>query len=34
VRRRAQRRLLRPEEAGRIEKRIRELFPDADVTEK
>ena len=31
VRRRAQRRLLRPEEIGRIEKRIRELYPDADI---
>jgi hypothetical protein len=30
VRRRAARRLLRPEEPGRVEKRIRELFPDAE----
>ena len=34
VRRRVQRRLLRPEEIGRIEKRIRELFPDADISPK
>ncbi|HKQ38069.1 MAG TPA: hypothetical protein VJ063_08335 [Verrucomicrobiae bacterium] len=33
VRRRVQRRLLRPEEIGRIEKRIRELFPEADINE-
>lgn len=31
VRRRAQRRLLRPQEIGRIEQRIRELFPEADL---
>ena len=31
VRRRAARRLLRPEEIGRVEKKIRELFPDAEV---
>jgi len=31
VRRRAQRRLLRPEEILRVEKRIRELFPEADI---
>jgi len=31
VRRRVQRRLLRPEEIGRIKKRIRELFPEADI---
>jgi hypothetical protein len=30
VRRRVARRLLRPEEPGRIEKRIRELFPEAE----
>ena len=29
VRRRVARRLLRPEEVGRVEKRIRELFPEA-----
>ena len=29
VRRRVARRLLRPEEIGRIEKKIRELFPEA-----
>jgi hypothetical protein len=32
VRRRVQRRMLRPEEIGRIEKRIRELFPEADIS--
>jgi len=31
VRRRVNRRLLRPEEIGRIEKRIRELYPEADI---
>lgn len=31
VERRIQRRLARPEEAGRIRKRIRELFPDVDA---
>jgi predicted carbohydrate-binding protein with CBM5 and CBM33 domain len=31
VRRRVARRLLRPEEAGRVEKVIRELFPEAEV---
>lgn len=31
VERRIQRRLLRPEEAGRIRKAIRERYPDADV---
>jgi hypothetical protein len=31
VRRRVQRRLLRPQEIERIEKRIRELFPEADI---
>ena len=31
VRRRVARRLLRPEEIGRIEKKIRELFPEAQV---
>lgn len=31
VRRRVPRRLVRPEEVQRIEKRIRELFPEADV---
>lgn len=33
IRRRAARRLLRPEEPGRVAKRIRELFPEADVGE-
>lgn len=31
ARRRVNRRLLRPEEIGRIEKRIRELYPDAEI---
>jgi hypothetical protein len=31
VRRRIQRRLLRPEEENRVTKRIRELFPDAKI---
>jgi hypothetical protein len=31
VRRRINRRLLRPEEEGRVLKRTRELFPDADI---
>jgi hypothetical protein len=31
IRRRAARRLLRPEEVNRVSKRIRELFPEADV---
>jgi hypothetical protein len=31
VRRRINRRLLRPEEEGRVTKRIRELFPDAEI---
>ena len=30
VRRRVNRRLLRPEETGRVEKTIRELFPEAE----
>ena len=31
VRRRINRRLLRPEEEGRVVKRIRELFPEAEI---
>lgn len=31
VRRRVARRLLRPEEIGRVEKKIRELFPEAKL---
>ena len=31
VRRRVNRRLLRPEEVGRVEKTIHELFPEADL---
>ena len=31
VRRRIQRRLVRPEEEGRVKKRIRELFPEAKI---
>jgi len=31
IRRRVNRRLLRPEEIGRLEKRIRELFPEAEL---
>jgi len=31
IRRRAARRLLRPEEVGRVSKRIRELFPEAQI---
>jgi len=31
VRRRINRRLLRPEEEGRVMKRIRELFPEAEI---
>ncbi len=31
VRRRIQRRLLRPEEEGRVEKAIRERFPEAEL---
>lgn len=31
VRRRVPRRLVRPEEVQRIEKRIRELFPEAEI---
>ena len=33
VRRRINRRLVRPEEEARVAKRIRELFPDADIPE-
>jgi hypothetical protein len=33
VRRRIQRRLVRPEEEGRVKKRIRELFPEARIPE-
>ena len=33
IRRRAARRLLRPEEVERVSKRIRELFPEADLNE-
>ena len=33
VRRRINRRLLRPEEEGRVTKRIRELFPEAEIPE-
>jgi hypothetical protein len=33
IRRRVQRRLLRPEEIQRVEKRIRELFPEAKLEE-
>ena len=33
VRRRAARRLLRPEEITRVEKKIRELFPDVQLPE-
>jgi hypothetical protein len=33
VRRRINRRLVRPEEEGRVTKRIRELFPEADIPE-
>lgn len=33
VRRRVARRLLRPEEIGRVEKKIRELFPDVQLPE-
>jgi hypothetical protein len=33
VRRRINRRLVRPEEEGRVAKRIRELFPEADIPE-
>ena len=31
IRRRVARRLLRPEETGRVAKRIHELFPEADI---
>ena len=31
VKRRVPRRLVRPEEVQRVEKRIRELFPEADI---
>jgi len=31
VRRRINRRLLRPEEEARVKKRVRELFPDAKI---
>lgn len=31
IKRRVARRLLRPEEPGRVEKRIRELFPEAKL---
>jgi hypothetical protein len=31
IRRRVNRRLLRPEEIGRVEKLIRELFPEAEI---
>jgi hypothetical protein len=33
VRRRINRRLVRPEEEGRVIKRIRELFPEAEIPE-
>jgi hypothetical protein len=33
VRRRINRRLVRPEEEGRVTKRIRELFPEAKIPE-
>ena len=33
IRRRAARRLLRPEEVDRVSKRIRELFPEAELNE-
>ena len=34
IRRRVARRLLRPEETGRVAKRIHELFPEADIKER